>query len=195
LDTLDKQLQRMGRSAAAYRETYAGLGLEPVGSQRREKAVIDELKRLKGELEAELGQLCRQACADSGEILKVLQSIPGISALVSGILATLLRRDVKDASAWVAYVGLDVSVRESGQWKGRGRLTKRGNSYIRKRLFQCAWGANMHDARVKAYYQQLRDSGRNYVEALNIIARKLLRIAYGVAISGQPYDEKKAFPM
>ena len=74
------------------------------------------------------------------------------------------------------------------------KLTKRGNSYIRKRLYCAAWGANMHYPEVHRYYEKLKAAGRNHVEALCIIARKLLRIAYAVLVKGKTYDAEIAFP-
>ena len=84
-------------------------------------------------------------------------------------------------------------LRESGTWRGRGKLTKRGNPYLRKRLFCAAWGAVMHYEVVHDYCEDLKAKGRNHVEALVMIARKLLRIAYAVLTKGVEYDEKIAF--
>jgi len=78
----------------------------------------------------------------------------------------MLDREVKSAHSWTAYVGLDVSVRQSGTWRGRGKLTKRGNAYIRKRLFQAAWGACLNYDYVRAYYDRLKAEGRKHVEAV-----------------------------
>ena len=60
-----------------------------------------------------------------------LCSIPGFSNAVAGLVGNF-KQDVKSADSWVAYTGLDVSIRDSGQWKGRGKLTKRGNADLRK---------------------------------------------------------------
>ncbi len=114
--------------------------------------------------------------------------------MIAGLVSSVFDRGAKSDRSWVAYAGYDISVRESGSWKGKGRLTKRGNSYIRKRLFCAAWGAMMHYPEVRRYYDSLKAAGRNHVEALCIIARKLLRIAYAVLVKGKTYDVKIAFP-
>jgi transposase len=46
---------------------------------------------------------------------------------------------------------------------------------------------------VRAYYDTLKAAGRNHIEALCIIARKLLRIAYAVLVKGKEYDANIAF--
>ncbi|OUS26643.1 hypothetical protein A9Q98_10035 [Thalassotalea sp. 42_200_T64] len=113
--------------------------------------------------------------------------------LVKASLVSQLETDVKNANSWVAFAGMDTSVRQSGTWKGKGKMTKRGNPYLRKRLYNAAWGAKMHDEHFKAYYDQLRSRGRGYVESLCIIAKKILRIAYQVRVNHIKYDPKVAF--
>jgi len=51
----------------------------------------------------------------------------------------------------------------------------------------------MNYAEVRTYYDRLKAAGRNHVEALCIIARKLLRIAYAVLVKGKDYDHTIAF--
>ncbi|OUS30692.1 hypothetical protein A9Q98_04085 [Thalassotalea sp. 42_200_T64] len=121
-----------------------------------------------------------------------LQEIPGVSEITASLVSQL-ETDVKNANSWVAFAGMDTSVRQSGTWKGKGKMTKRGNPYLRKRLYNAAWGAMMHDEHFKAYYDQLRSRGRGYVEALCIIAKKILRIAYQVRVNHIKYDPKIAF--
>lgn len=191
LAALEKQLQQGQRSVQQYAETYAELGFELSPLQLQLQAHYRALKQLRQQLERELEGLLTTSLADA-ELHGRLCAIPGYSAVVSGLVGQF-DRQVRDGDAWVAYVGLDVSVRESGCWKGRGRLTKRGNAYLRKRLFQSAWGACMHYAEVKAYYDILKAQGRRHVAALCIIARKLLRIAYQVVVHGKEYDANIAF--
>jgi transposase len=143
-------------------------------------------------LDKELEALLTHAAADRNDLAK-LQELPGFSPLVAGLVATAFNRQAKSERSWVAYAGLDVSVRESGTWRGRGKLTKRGNSFLRKRLYCAAWGAVMNYTGVRAYYDRLKAAGRNHVEALCIIARKLLRIAYAILVKGKEYDHHIAF--
>jgi len=191
LAAIEKQLQQGQRSLRQYEETYAELGLELSASQMGLQSHYAALKKLRKQMEQELDELLIDSLA-SDELFTRLYAIPGYSSIVCGLVGQF-DRQVASANGWVAYVGLDVSVRESGTWKGRGRLTKRGNAYLRKRLFQSAWGACMHYDYIKAYYDHLKSQGRKHVEALCIIARKLLRIAYEVIVNGKAYDANIAF--
>jgi transposase len=88
----------------------------------------------------------------------------------------------------VAFVGLDVMPRQSGTWRGKGRLSKRGNPYLRKVLYQVAWGLKQHNELYKKKYTELRAGGKNYVTTLLILARKFLRFLYAY------YWKKTAYP-
>lgn len=192
LQSLDKQIQRLNRSLAAYRETYDQLELEGGKAIEMIDTALVQLRRAKKQLESELESAYLELA--EAEDVAQLRAVPGYSDLMSSMVAGVFDRDVKSDRSWIAFAGLDVSVRESGIWKGRGRLTKRGNSFIRKRLFNAAWGAKMNYPEVRRYYEQLRSQGRHYVEALCIIAKKLLRIAYAILVNGKTYDPKIAFP-
>lgn len=192
LHALEKQLQRMKRSLSTYTGTYAQLGLEPGASAAALREVVTDLEAARRQLQRELESLLAEHVRDNEELGK-LRQLPGYSPLVSGLVGTVFDRRARSEKSWVAYAGLDVSVRESGTWRGRGKLTKRGNSYLRKRLYCAAWGAVMNYAEVRAYYDRLKTAGRNHVEALCIIARKLLRIAYAILVKGKEYDSNIAF--
>lgn len=193
LHALDKQIQRMARSLATYSETYRQLNFMPGEAMKQIEQALTQLKSAKRKLQSELESLYVESAHQQEEIQQ-LQAIPGYSALVAGMVSKVFDRQVKSDRSWIAFAGMDISVRESGTWKGRGKLTKRGNSFIRKRLYCAAWGAMMNYEQVRAYYDRLKAGGRNHVEALCIIARKLLRIAYAILVKGKTYDPTIAFP-
>lgn len=191
LQALEKHLQRLARSVATYTATYAQLGLGPDASLGTLQEMVVKLRAVKRQLQTELEGLT-QAAAGRDDLTR-LQALPGFSPLVAGLVSTVFDRRATSDRSWVAYAGLDVSVRESGTWRGRGKLTKRGNSFLRKRLYSAAWGAVMNYTAVRAYYDRLKAAGRNHIEALCIIARKLLRIAYVILVKGKEYDHRIAF--
>ncbi len=193
LHALDKQIQQMSRSLATYTETHQQLELVTDTSARLLQQVLTDLKAAKHQLQKDLETMFVDSAANAKDIDRV-RSLPGFSLMVAGLVSTVFDREVKSDRAWIAFSGLDISVRQSGTWKGKGRLTKRGNSYIRKRLYCAAWGATMNYEEVRRYYDRLKAAGRNHVEALCIIARKLLRIAYAVLVKGKTYDANIAFP-
>lgn len=189
--SVEKQLQKMRQSLSQYEETYKGLSLPLSDLQQVLHEHCNSLKKIQKQLGKELEDLLSEALPDD-DIFQQLCKIPGYSNIVSGFVG-MLDREVKSAHSWTAYVGLDVSVRQSGTWRGRGKLTKRGNAYIRKRLYQAAWGACLNYDYVRAYYDRLKAQGRKHVEAVCIIARKPLRIAHHIVVNNIDFDPKIAF--
>lgn len=163
-----------------------------------EENIIDafkNLKKQKSNLEKEVEKLSLEDSSENknkAELIQSYCSIPGISAYVASLVSVQFSAKYQDnPKQWIAYSGLDVSVRESGMKKGRSCLTKRGDAYLRKRLFSAAWGAVMHSENFKKYYDHLRETGRSYIEAMTIIARKLVRILFSLTKNNSKFDPAK----
>ena len=107
-------------------------------------------------------------------------TIPGVGPLNAAALVAAYHRGVFASSdAFVAFIGIDVRMRESGGYKGKRKLTKRGEAEIR-RLLYCATQPAASYPPFKAYYQQQIDKGLSKIAAKVILARKLTRIAFAL---------------
>ena len=190
--SLDKQLQQLTAMTQDYVKTKQSLKMSLSGSEKQILNIIKKLKKQKQRLEQEVETDINNLNDNNSNQIDYYQSIPGISLFIAALSNFFFSTDYLDnPKQWIAYCGLDVSVRESGAWRGRGKLTKRGNAYVRKKLFQAAWGATMTNPQFKQYYYQLKDSGRSHKEALVIIARKLVRIMFSLAKKQTYYDPSK----
>ena len=188
---LDKEIQKMNASMNEYIRNSEELGLKLTKTDKQIKKTIELLKKQKEELEKEVEKMVNDGGGDSDEIKKY-SSIPGVSPYTASVSSLFFSSDYNlSAKQWIAFAGMDVSIRESGNWRGRGKLTKRGNGYLRKRLFQAAWGAKMHNDDFKEYYDYLRNNGKSYVEALTIIARKIVIIMFNLNTNNEYYDASK----
>jgi transposase len=119
---------------------------------------------------------------------RLLQSIVGVGPQSSALLASVLAQvQFASADALVAYSGLDPRACDSGSSRGRRRLSKRGQPALRHQMYMAAMSA-CHTSTFKSLYQALRARGLKTTEALVVLARKLLRIAFAVWRSGQPFD-------
>lgn len=107
-------------------------------------------------------------------------SIPGIGPLnAAALVAAYHRGSFANSDAFIAFIGLDVRLRESGGYKGKRKLTKRGEAEIR-RLLYCATQPAASYPPFKAYYQKQIDKGLPKIAAKVILARKMARIAYAL---------------
>jgi transposase len=119
---------------------------------------------------------------------KLLDSLPGVAALTA---ARLLAEDLgrfEDAHRAAAYAGLTPMNRTSGSSvRRRPKLSKIGKTSLRRALYFPAIAASRQPV-LGALYARLVAKGKTKMAALGAVMHKLLRLAYGVLKSGQPFD-------
>jgi transposase len=185
--SLTRHIQSLHSTMRGYHEFQEVMRLSSSMTEGQIQRVVEKLRERKSALEVEIGELVAQD-EQRREHVQLAASIPGISPFLASLLCHMLRTDCESPKQWIHFVGLNVSERQSGQWRGRGKLSKRGNAYLRKRLFCAAWGAALRNNQFRAYYEKLRADGKSYKEALIVIARKQLRILFAVLRNGVPFS-------
>ncbi len=156
--------------------------------QLRAQALFTQFTRLLERIDQRI-QRAIQALGWADDYQRCL-SIPGIGPLNAAILVTAYHRGVFASSdSFVAFIGLDVRLRESGRYKGQRKLTKRGEAEIRRLLYCAAQPARSYPP-FSAYYQRQIDKGLPKIAAKVILARKLARIAFAL-MQNQAHFVKK----
>ena len=118
----------------------------------------------------------------------LLITVPAIGKVGAASLATLFARvPFKRSDSVVAFVGLDVRARESGTYRGRRRLTKMGPSHLRRQVWLMGFAA-CHTKLYKPFYSALKARGLKSTEAIMILGRRVLRIAWAVWRTDKPFD-------
>jgi len=125
--------------------------------------------------------------------LDTLMSAPGIAAfsglMIYGEIGEVERFD--RAAEVVSYAGLDPVIRESGDSRREGQISKEGNGYLRWILVHCANTAvhNAKDPYLSQFYWRLRNK-RNKPHKVAIVAtaRKLLVALFNMLRKSEPYD-------
>lgn len=145
---------------------------------------LDEvLQRLDARIDAEVSR--DEALALRRDTLK---TIPGVGPQAAALLTTLFSRIAfTNADAVIAYSGLDPRPHDSGTMMGRRRLSKRGAPELRRQMYLVALAAG-HSNALRAVYQSIKAKGFKPTQALVILGRKLLRVAWAVWKSGRPFD-------
>ena len=121
----------------------------------------------------------------------LLESIPGIGqATIFRVLAFI--GDVQrfdHAKTLAAFVGLNPTVHQSGSSvRGKPRLSKKGNSVMRRALYMPAIVARRYNPVIKEFADRLKKAGKPNMVIIGAVMRKLLHIIYGVLKSGKPFD-------
>ena len=153
------------------------------------KATARKLDRHLRKLEALLTKRMRDCLRDANLEQEVMrcQAVEGIGPLTAMALVNAFQRGAfRSSDAFIAFLGLDVRVKESGAFKGRRKLTKKGDPALRRLLHNAAMAASRM-AGWKEYYQALLARGLKTTEAFVIIARKLARIAFALMKNQSEY--------
>jgi transposase len=90
----------------------------------------------------------------------------------------------------VSYAGLDVREKQSGtSIKGKPRISKKGNKYLRKAMHFPVLTAIRRDERYKAVYARLISKHGIKMKAAVAVQRKLLELIYTIFKTKAPYDK------
>ena len=156
------------------------------------KVLCDQLEHTLANLaqvEHELDQLLDRDQGASG-----LKSTPEFGRKTVAVL----RAELGDVTRFqridqvVAYVGLDLQVKQSGKWKGQLKLSKRGSGRVRRVLYMAALRSiRLPASAFGAYYRRLIGRGMKARDALMAVMRKMLIVAYHLLRSNETYDPTK----
>lgn len=176
------------RAAVANKRSALGQALRGVSELGSQAAVMDRhFDELLHEIDARVVELLEQD-RQLGLRGAALRTITGIGLLGSALLGALFSRiPFSSADAVVAYSGLDPRPNDSGAKTGRRRVSKRGSPQLRRQMYLSAFAAS-HSKALGPLYRSIKARGFEPTQALVILARKLLRVAWAVWKSGQPFD-------
>lgn len=123
----------------------------------------------------------------------LLVSIPGIGVLTAAKLLSENIQSFSSTRSLVAHAGLNPQSHESGtSVRGRPRLSKIGNSNMRKALYFPAISAMRYNPVVSNFCERLAQRNKHKMVIIGAAMRKLLCLALGVLKSNQPFDPAHA---
>lgn len=190
-----RTLQSLLRRRAAL--VKARIALQQSGARERQlddllPPLLEHMERIDRALQKRLRTAVREAGL-SNEVARC-QAIEGVGPLTAtGLVMAFLRGEFRSADAFIAFLGLDVRVRDSGKQRGRRKLTKKGDPEIRRLLHNAAMAAR-RSSQWAAIYQGYLDRGLKTTQALVILARKLARIAFALMKNKTDYQPKSLLP-
>ncbi len=113
-------------------------------------------------------------------------------------LATLLSevgdvRRFRSAKQFLAHFGWCPRDTQSGTYKdAHPRLSKAGNRYVRRLICMLAVGVVSRPGPLRDYFEGRTAAGKNKMDSLVAVGRKLLTTIYAILKSGTPYDPEDA---
>jgi transposase len=183
---LEQLLKRRGKLVAL--RVALELGWSGVAGVKKE---MTALYKAHAQLLRQVDHLIKRAMAELPEVqtrARRLRAIPGYGELGSVAIAQALTRwPFTKVDAFIAHTGLDPRPDDSGDKRGRRRLSKRGPSELRRIMYLCAMSARSTKV-WRPYYLRQREKGLSGTAALVVLSRKMARTAYGICQQQAEFD-------
>ncbi len=103
---------------------------------------------------------------------------------------------VNDFSDWqkiIRYAGLNLREKQSGTYRGKTKLSKKGRSTLRKVLSQIVLPLVKKEGLFGPYYHGKKERGMPGTKAMTAVMRKFLKLFYGWYQSGGAFDRNRVF--
>jgi transposase len=159
--------------------------------------LLDDIERLElraKDIEKRLERLSREIPE-----IELLQTVPGIGLLTATALFAFVGDIHRFGScrSFADYLGLTPREHSTGHVRRLGRITKRGNSYLRMLLIRGARSAlragmtTDEPNNLRAWALRIR-SRRNFNLAAVALANKLARVVWRIWTDGRPFESRAA---
>jgi transposase len=179
LDALVQRRHTAVVAQASLRQSFSALAIKPRAFARTLRAFDALISELDQRMQTVVSKDPTLA-----PIARNLNTMVGFGPLLSHSMANAItRHPFKHADAFIAYIGYDPRVRDSGQFRGRRFLSKRGPAELRRLLYVAAMSASKTKL-WRPFYERYRARGLSSTATLVILARKLARIAFSIVKHG-----------
>ena len=151
-------------------------------SIRRMKTRINLLDKQIAQIEDEIGVLLKHDKAVK-ETVELISSVPGVGILtaVTVLAETNGFELIRSRKQLTSYAGLDVKEKQSGtSVKGKPRISKKGNRYLRKAMYMPALAAIRYNGSSKVLYTRLVSKHGIKMKAAVAVQRKTLELIYTI---------------
>jgi transposase len=166
-------------------------------SVKRIKARIQFLSKQELQIKKEIDQ-CVESNGKLKADIKNICTIPGVGQLTAVVVLAETNgfNLIRNKKQLTSYAGLDVKEKLSGtSVKGKPRISKKGNTAIRKAMHLPSLSAIKHDERFKGLFARLVSRHGVKMKAVVAVQRKLLELIYLVyknnTVYQKDYEESK----
>ena len=140
------------------------------------------------ELEKEITRLITEHFAN-------ILTIPGVGPITAGLIIGEIG-DIKrfnSPNALVAFAGLDPTIYESGEFKGKKvSISKRGSRYLRTAIYTSTRVACVNpfikDNKFKQKYLKKINQGKHHGSAICNVCKNMINVIYSLLISGKEFN-------
>ena len=183
LRTLTRELESLHQSKTILNNQLQALAYAQVESkttQQRLQAMVSLIKKQIISIQKEVAQVVES----DPELKRKLEHITrmkgvGLMSAVTVIAETNGFALIANQKQLVSYAGYDVVENQSGKRAGKTKISKKGNSHIRRILHLPAINVvQFQEARFKIFFDRLMANGKKKMQAYVAVQKKLLVMMY-----------------
>ena len=153
-------------------------------------------QRTLNSLQADLGKVDKQIekiIKEDGHLSHLFKIITSVQSVGAQTAAQIIIRanefkDIDDPKKFACYSGVAPFTKESGLFKGRGRVSHMANKKMKTLLHMCAIVAIGYNNDLKVYYQRKVTEGKNKMSVINAIRNKLIHRIFTCVNENRKYE-------
>lgn len=153
-------------------------------------------QRTLNSLEADLGKVDKQIAQLIKEderlshLFEIITSVEAVGnqTAVQVIIRTNEFKDISDPKKFACYSGVAPFTKESGLFKGRGRVSHMANKKMKTLLHMAALVAIVHNSDLKVYYERKVAEGKNKMSVINAVRSKLIHRIFTCVHENRKYE-------
>lgn len=122
--------------------------------------------------------------------IEIMTSVKGIGEITASEFLGEIGGDIAQfgsAKKIIAFAGMDPSVHQSGKYVGQSKISKRGNRYLRRVIWQMSVKVIRYNETFRAYFMKRRKEGLAYRKAVLATAHKLVRVIFAMLTHKAPF--------
>lgn len=159
-------------------------------SLKRMKQHVRMLDKQDAEVKKEISAVVKQD-KEAKAAMDLISTIPGVGELTAVIILAETNgfELIRSKKQLTGYAGLDVREKQSGtSVKGKPRISKRGNKYLRKALHMPSLQAARRNEAHKDLYVRLVSRHGIKMKGAVAVQRKILELSYTLVKNNQAFD-------
>lgn len=188
---LETVLQSLQQALKSYKENGESLEMQVYFSQgikdleKNIFALKEQIKVLQKEIE-DISDFPEKV----QEKIEILQSIKGISRYIACVIFfTCAHKNFVSKKQMYAFIWFDPRLRESGVYSWRARISKRGNPYLRKKLYQAGFCSIKHCQAFREIYESAKERGKHHFTSVICVIKKMVHIMFSLLKNNTYFNE------
>jgi transposase len=124
-------------------------------------------------------------------LFSLITSVSGVGKVTATqiLITTNEFKDIQNPKQYACYAGVAPFIKESGIFKGKGRVSHMANKKIKTLLHMSALIAIQHNNDIKQYYQRkVNHDKKNKMSVINAIRNKLILRIFACVNHNSPYQ-------